>query len=218
MYAGELEKAIEEMEAKLKCVRTEISRLELGLAPFQQDGPQPGSKRSNSRISGRSTGNSGPSKSKFFAEDYPIAGSRQVVTPQEAKELATKSKDKIKEAMKKRLSKEEVQRLASEFKRPKKSERLPDSARVIMKRWFTANFAWPYPSEQTKKELANEAKINLSQVNYWFINNRKRHWSQLFKTSQGELAVPTSQQDSEQILIDLYGSIESAKEHISELE
>ncbi|KAI6243573.1 Homeobox domain-containing protein [Aphelenchoides fujianensis] len=40
--------------------------------------------------------------------------------------------------------------------------------------WLFANLQHPYPSEEQKKQLANETGLTILQVNNWFINARRR--------------------------------------------
>lgn len=35
---------------------------------------------------------------------------------------------------------------------------------------------WPYPSEDEKKSLEEQTGLTATQINNWFINQRKRHW------------------------------------------
>ncbi|KAL9647375.1 hypothetical protein ABK040_011739 [Willaertia magna] len=51
---------------------------------------------------------------------------------------------------------------------------LPKEAIQILKNWLFNNWNNPYPTTDTKRELAQECGINLKQVNNYFINARRR--------------------------------------------
>nr|PNR33917.1 hypothetical protein PHYPA_023733 [Physcomitrium patens] len=67
--------------------------------------------------------------------------------------------------------------LKAEFNRVRKKGKLPTNARQILKDWFSRHSYWPYPSEMEKAYLQRLCGLNLKQINNWFINERKRHWS-----------------------------------------
>ncbi|KAG0565220.1 hypothetical protein KC19_8G174600 [Ceratodon purpureus] len=67
--------------------------------------------------------------------------------------------------------------LKAEFSRVRKKGKLPALARTILKDWFNRHSYWPYPSELEKSHLQRLCDLNLKQINNWFINERKRHWS-----------------------------------------
>mmetsp|Transcript_7736 Transcript_7736/g.11661 ORF Transcript_7736/g.11661 Transcript_7736/m.11661 type:complete len:192 (+) Transcript_7736:66-641(+) len=47
--------------------------------------------------------------------------------------------------------------------------------------WFIRHKKYPYPSQDEKVKLADQADLSVSQVGYWFTNKRKRHWTPVFK-------------------------------------
>lgn len=62
----------------------------------------------------------------------------------------------------------------SAAKRQKKRGIFPKIATNIMRAWLFQHLTHPYPSEDQKKELAEQSGLTLSQVNNWFINARRR--------------------------------------------
>ncbi|KAF3033626.1 hypothetical protein E8E12_003200 [Didymella heteroderae] len=56
----------------------------------------------------------------------------------------------------------------------KRRGNLPKEATNILKEWFAANRASPYPSEDQKIELCRLTQLSLNQVSNWFINARRR--------------------------------------------
>lgn len=59
-------------------------------------------------------------------------------------------------------------------KQNKKRGIFPKAATNIMRAWLFQHLTHPYPSEEQKKELADQTSLTLSQVNNWFINARRR--------------------------------------------
>ncbi|KAL0476566.1 PKNOX2 [Acrasis kona] len=58
---------------------------------------------------------------------------------------------------------------------------LPKHAVEILKQWLFDHFQRPYPTDEEKNELASTTKLNLTQVNNWFINARRRIWKPIVK-------------------------------------
>jgi hypothetical protein len=56
----------------------------------------------------------------------------------------------------------------------KKRGIFPKVATNVMRAWLFQHLTHPYPSEEQKKDLAEQTGLNLSQVNNWFINARRR--------------------------------------------
>ncbi|KAJ3091519.1 hypothetical protein HK102_000266 [Quaeritorhiza haematococci] len=50
----------------------------------------------------------------------------------------------------------------------------PEHVTNLLKKWLFDNQAEPYPSEQTKLRLCEQTGLNLTQMNNWFINARRR--------------------------------------------
>ncbi|KAJ4984427.1 homeobox domain-containing protein [Stagonosporopsis vannaccii] len=56
----------------------------------------------------------------------------------------------------------------------KRRGNLPKEATNILKEWFSANRASPYPTEDQKLDLCRMTNLSLNQVSNWFINARRR--------------------------------------------
>ncbi|KRX40128.1 Homeobox protein Meis2 [Trichinella murrelli] len=61
-----------------------------------------------------------------------------------------------------------------EKKPPKKRGIFPKVATNIMRAWLFQHLTHPYPSEEQKKQLAQDTGLTILQVNNWFINARRR--------------------------------------------
>ncbi|XP_015785871.1 homeobox protein homothorax isoform X2 [Tetranychus urticae] len=59
-------------------------------------------------------------------------------------------------------------------KRQKKRGIFPKTATNIMRAWLFQHLTHPYPSEDQKKQLAQDTGLTILQVNNWFINARRR--------------------------------------------
>lgn len=51
---------------------------------------------------------------------------------------------------------------------------LPKQATGVMRSWLFQHIGHPYPTEEEKKQIANQTNLTLLQVNNWFINARRR--------------------------------------------
>ena len=71
---------------------------------------------------------------------------------------------------------DQIQHLSEEFRRKRKKGKLPVNATDVLRGWWEKNLAWPYPSEDEKRALAGQTDLSATQINNWFINQRKRHW------------------------------------------
>ena len=56
------------------------------------------------------------------------------------------------------------------------TRRLSEAATRILKEWFNNHIEHPYPDADEKQTLADLTGFTLKQINYWFVNYRKRHW------------------------------------------
>ncbi|KAF3011154.1 hypothetical protein E8E13_011494 [Curvularia kusanoi] len=56
----------------------------------------------------------------------------------------------------------------------KRRGNLPKEATNVLKEWFAANRASPYPTEDQKMDLCRLTNLTLNQVSNWFINARRR--------------------------------------------
>ncbi|XP_063441313.1 homeobox protein PKNOX2-like isoform X1 [Mytilus trossulus] len=70
----------------------------------------------------------------------------------------------------------------------KKSKRgvLPKSATQVMKSWLFQHIVHPYPTEDEKRQIANQTNLTLLQVNNWFINARRRILQPMLEASNPE--------------------------------
>ncbi|XP_004597088.2 homeobox protein Meis3 isoform X1 [Ochotona princeps] len=68
----------------------------------------------------------------------------------------------------------EEEELDQERRRSKKRGIFPKVATNIMRAWLFQHLAHPYPSEEQKKQLAQDTGLTILQVNNWFINARRR--------------------------------------------
>jgi hypothetical protein len=59
-------------------------------------------------------------------------------------------------------------------KAKKSRTNLPEAAVAILKAWLFGHESDPYPSQAEKLELSARSGLQLSQVNHWFMNARKR--------------------------------------------
>ena len=74
-----------------------------------------------------------------------------------------------------------------------KRSNLPRPAVDILKSWLFQHLVHPYPTEEEKRLLAQQTNLNLTQVNNWFINARRRILQPMLEPrSQG--TIPTIQQ------------------------
>jgi hypothetical protein len=56
----------------------------------------------------------------------------------------------------------------------KRRGNLPKAATNLLKKWVFENLFHPYPSEEAKKQLADQCGLNVQQISNWFINARRR--------------------------------------------
>ncbi|UJR23735.1 hypothetical protein I4U23_026713 [Adineta vaga] len=86
-------------------------------------------------------------------------------------------------------------------KRQKKRGIFPKVATNIMRAWLFQHLTHPYPSEEQKKQLAQDTGLTILQVNNWFINARRRIVQPMIDQSnragksyneQNSLSIPSS--------------------------
>lgn len=63
---------------------------------------------------------------------------------------------------------------ANAKKNAKKRGIFPKVATNILRAWLFQHLTHPYPSEDQKKQLAQDTGLSILQVNNWFINARRR--------------------------------------------
>uniref|UniRef100_A0A8C5QXA5 Meis homeobox 2 n=1 Tax=Leptobrachium leishanense TaxID=445787 RepID=A0A8C5QXA5_9ANUR len=77
-------------------------------------------------------------------------------------------------------------------KRQKKRGIFPKVATNIMRAWLFQHLTHPYPSEEQKKQLAQDTGLTILQVNNWFINARRRIVQPMIDQSNRAGEVPGS--------------------------
>jgi len=60
-----------------------------------------------------------------------------------------------------------------------KRKKIPYKAVSVLKQWLFENIQDPYPSNETKEELAKKTGLTFKQVHNWFINARGRIWKKM---------------------------------------
>ncbi|CAF3470695.1 unnamed protein product [Rotaria sp. Silwood1] len=80
-------------------------------------------------------------------------------------------------------------------KRQKKRGIFPKVATNIMRAWLFQHLTHPYPSEEQKKQLAQDTGLTILQVNNWFINARRRIVQPMIDQSNRAASIPTEFSD-----------------------
>ena len=75
-----------------------------------------------------------------------------------------------------------------------------------LKAWWRERLEWPYPTDEDKKALGEETGLDATQINNWFINQRKRHWHKLFEGG----VPPAAEAEARAALVERFGSIQAA--------
>jgi hypothetical protein len=128
-------------------------------------------------------------------------GSRRLTTTRQRRE----HEESLRQELKRKYA-SSILTLRSEFLKKRKIGKLPSDSTDILKNWWSDNIAWPYPSEADKLAILQQTKLNATQVNNWFINQRKRHWHKLFTQAQ-----PSCKEEAEEALAKSFGgSLEKA--------
>ena len=115
------------------------------------------------------------------------------------------SSDTLRQTLKRKYA-ASILTLKESFLKKRKPGKLPTTSTEILKSWWKERVIWPYPSEPEKKLLMSQTDLNNTQINNWFINQRKRHWHKLFP--QG--VVPVTEGEARKALISRFGSMEKA--------
>ncbi|VAH15069.1 unnamed protein product [Triticum turgidum subsp. durum] len=76
--------------------------------------------------------------------------------------------------------------IREEILRKRRAGKLPGDTASTLKAWWQAHAKWPYPTvcdrhpaytvEEDKARLVQEMGLQLTQINNWFINQRKQNW------------------------------------------
>ncbi|MBA0789063.1 hypothetical protein Gotri_028243, partial [Gossypium trilobum] len=72
--------------------------------------------------------------------------------------------------------KSRIEDVREEILRKRRAGKLPGDTPTVLKNWWQQHSKWPYPTEDDKAKLVEEAGLQLKQINNWFINQRKRNW------------------------------------------
>jgi len=67
--------------------------------------------------------------------------------------------------------------------RKKRKRMIPPEAVRVMKDWLMAHKEHPYPSPEEKQHFVERTGLSLQQVDYWFINARRRILRPLLSSS-----------------------------------
>ena len=115
------------------------------------------------------------------------------------------SSDKLRETLKRKYA-ASILTLKDEFLKKRKKGKLPSAATDALKKWWRDRVVWPYPTEEEKRALGSETGLDPTQINNWFINQRKRHWHKLFEGG----VPPNDEHEARAALARRYGSIQAA--------
>jgi hypothetical protein len=93
-----------------------------------------------------------------------------------------------------------------------------DSVVEVLNRWFVKNEHYPYPDEQTTRELARDANISAKQVRKWFANKRVRS-NKCIKQSYRKKSTPinsySSDSNNQSDELDISGTNETSSPQVA---
>lgn len=112
--------------------------------------------------------------------------------------------DRLRESLKRKYA-SSILSLKDEFLKKRKKGKLPAVATDVLKEWWRERLVWPYPTEADKATLGRRTGLNPTQINNWFINQRKRHWHKLFPGAQ-----PATAEEASGALVQRFGSLQAA--------
>ena len=112
--------------------------------------------------------------------------------------------DCLRESLKRKYA-SSILSLKDEFLKKRKKGKLPAVATDALKEWWRERVVWPYPTEADKATLGRRTGLNPTQINNWFINQRKRHWHKLFPDAQ-----PATAEEASGALVRRFGSLQAA--------
>lgn len=107
------------------------------------------------------------------ADGLAEIGDREALPP------GGESSEALRSALKRKYA-EKIKQLNEEFAKKPKKGKLPPEAVESLRQWWNNNLTWPYPTDDVKEDLMKKTNLEESQINNWFINQRKRHWKKLF--------------------------------------
>uniref|UniRef100_A0A2K5F1P2 Meis homeobox 3 n=1 Tax=Aotus nancymaae TaxID=37293 RepID=A0A2K5F1P2_AOTNA len=146
-----------------------------------------------------------PDQNNIWIRDHEDSGSVHLGTPGPSSGgLASQSGDNSSDqgdgldtSVASPSSGEEGEDLDQERRRNKKRGIFPKAATNIMRAWLFQHLSHPYPSEEQKKQLAQDTGLTILQVNNWFINARRRIVQPMIdqsnRTGQGAAFSPEGQ-------------------------
>ncbi|KAI1743997.1 homeobox KN domain-containing protein [Xylaria scruposa] len=73
-----------------------------------------------------------------------------------------------------------------EGKQRKRRGNLPKETTEILRNWFLAHLAHPYPTEDEKQALMRETNLQMNQISNWFINARRRQLPSMINNARAE--------------------------------
>ena len=104
--------------------------------------------------------------------------------------------------------KDDIPALEEEWLNKKPKGKLPKEALIVLKRFWNKKICWPYPTEEDKASIKAETTLDATQINNWFINQRKRHWLKMFKCGKS----PSCEAESKAKLLEKFGNLDAAIE------
>ncbi|XP_055465466.1 homeobox protein Meis3 isoform X2 [Psammomys obesus] len=123
-----------------------------------------------------------PDQNNTWIRDHEDSGSVHVGTPgpssgglaSQSGDNSSDQGDALDTSVASPSSAGEDEELDLERRRNKKRGIFPKVATNIMRAWLFQHLSHPYPSEEQKKQLAQDTGLTILQVNNWFINARRR--------------------------------------------
>ena len=141
----------------------------------------------------------------FDEQDMDCDAASNVNRETHASRMRREREEALRQDLKRKYARS-ILTLKSEFLKKRKKGKLPTDSTALLKKWWSDNISWPYPSDADKKSLLEQTNLDSTQVNNWFINQRKRHWHKLFIDTQ-----PTCKEEAEKLLaLSFNGSLADA--------
>jgi hypothetical protein len=202
-------KCVSEMEAYAEDLRATYREAEDACAAFE------------ARVAklGRLTLRDDDEEKNARATRFPVAGAAPAPAPAPATRPRSEkcplplgpsargahSSDTLRETLKRKYA-ASILTLKDEFLKKRKKGKLPSAATDFLKTWWREKVVWPYPTEEEKRCLGSQTGLDPTQINNWFINQRKRHWHKLFENG----VPPNDEHEARAALAKRFGSIQAA--------
>jgi hypothetical protein len=202
-------KCVSEMEAYAEDLRATYREAEDACAAFE------------ARVAklGRLTLRDDDEEKNARATRFPVAGAAPAPAPAPATRPRSEkcplplgpsargahSSDTLRETLKRKYA-ASILTLKDEFLKKRKKGKLPSTATDFLKTWWREKVVWPYPTEEEKRCLGSQTGLDPTQINNWFINQRKRHWHKLFENG----VPPNDEHEARAALAKRFGSIQAA--------